>query len=311
MSNSLRLSRRRFLQVMAGSAGSLLVGIRFAQAADAPLPPALLGDNIHGLGPYVRIDEDGSVLIGARDPDTGTGVATSLPRIIADELDVDWNNVQVIALGLGVDNQNGKPVWTYGHQLGGTGTSIPSAWRDLRQAGAVARWLLLQAAARRLGLAASRLRSENGAVIAPDGRRFSYGSLAADASKIGLPTTLPPLKNPADYKLIGHGVGDVDARAIVTGQARYAIDHHYGDAVVAVLTHCPWPDGSLARIDTTDALAVDGVLKVVQLRPERGQPLGSTVIAPAVAVLAESTWAALQGQARLKLEWKPGASGDA
>lgn len=311
MSQGIRLSRRRFLQVLAGTAGSLLVGIRFAEAADAPLPPALLGDNVHGLGPYVRIDEDGSVLIGARDPDTGTGVATSLPRIIADELDVDWNNVRVVALGLGVDSRNGKPVWSYGHQVGGTGTSIPAAWRDLRQAGAVARWLLLQAAARRLGLAASRLRSENGMVIAPDGRRFSYGSLAADASKIALPTTLPPLKNPADYRLIGHGVGDVDARAIVTGQTRYAIDHFYGDAVVAVLSHCPWPDGKLARIDTTDALAVDGVLKVVQLRPERGQPAGSTVIAPAVAVLAENTWAALQGQARLKLEWKPGASGDA
>ena len=311
MSNSIPLSRRRFLQVIAGTAGSLLVGIRFAEAADAPLPPALLGDNIYGLGPYVRIDEDGSVLIGARDPDTGTGVATSLPRIIADELDVDWITVRVVALGLGVDMQNGKPTWTYGHQVGGTGTSIPAAWRDLRQAGAAARWLLLQAAARRLGLAASRLRSENGMIIAPDGRRFSYGSLAADASKIGLPTTPPPLKNPADYKLIGQGVGDVDARAIVTGQSRYAMDHDDGDTVVAVLSHCPWPDGSVARLDSADALAVDGVLKVVQLRPERGQPLGSTVIAPAVAVIAENTWAALQGQAKLKLEWKPGASSNA
>ncbi|MGY3040264.1 isoquinoline 1-oxidoreductase beta subunit [Rhodanobacter sp. TND4EL1] len=308
--NGVRLSRRRFLQVIAGTAGSLLVGIRVAEAADAPLPLALLGDKIHGLGPYVRIDEDGSVLIGARDPDTGTGVATSLPRILAEELDVDWNTVRVVPLGLGVDSAKGKPVWTYGHQVGGTGTSIPAAWRDLRQAGAAARWLLLQAAARRLGLAASRLRTENGVIIAPDGRRFSYGSLAADASKIALPSQLPPLKNPADYQLIGHGAGDVDARAIVTGQARYAVDHFYGDAVVAVLSHCPWPDGSLARIDTTDTLAVEGVLKVVQLKPERGQPPGSTVIAAAVAVIAESTWAALQGQAKLKLEWKAGAGAD-
>jgi isoquinoline 1-oxidoreductase beta subunit len=311
MNDRIRLSRRHFLQVIAGTAGSLLVGIRLAEAADPPLPPALLGDHIYGLGPYVRIDEDGSVLIGARDPDTGTGVATALPRIIADELDVDWTTVRVIALGLGVTNQNGKPVWTYGHQVGGTGTSIPAAWRDLRQAGAVARWLLLQAAARGFGLAANRLRTETGNVIAPDGRRFSYGSLAADASKIALPTTLPPLKNPADYKLIGHGVGDVDARVIVTGQLRYASDHHYGDAVVAVLSHCPWPDGSLARIDSTETLAVGGVLKVVQLKPERGQPQGSTVIAPAVAVIAENTWSALQGQAKLKLEWKPGASSNA
>ncbi|HZY34903.1 MAG TPA: xanthine dehydrogenase family protein molybdopterin-binding subunit, partial [Rhodanobacter sp.] len=156
--NGIHLSRRRFLQVLAGSAGALVVGIRFADAADAPLPPALLGDDIYNLGAYVRIDADGNVLIGARDPDTGTGVATALPRIIAEELDADWKNVRVIPLGLGVGNDNGKPRWTYGRQLGGSGGSIPAAWNDLRQVGAVARWLLLQAAARRLGVPASRLR---------------------------------------------------------------------------------------------------------------------------------------------------------
>ena len=309
MSHGIRLSRRRFLQVLAGRAGALVVGVRLAEAADAPLPPALLGDEIHGLGPYVRIDVDGKVLIGARDPDTGTGVATSLPRIIADELDADWNNVSVIPLGLGVDNDNGKPRWAYGRQVGGTGGSIPAAWHDLRQAGAAARWLLLQAAARRIGVPANRLRCNSGYVIAPDGRRFGYGSLAAEASKIALPASPPPPKEAAAYRLIGQGAGDVDARAIVTGQVRYAIDHHYGDALVAVLAHCPWPDGTLAHIDTSDTLAVKGVLKVVQLKPEPGQPLGSTAIAPAVAVLAEDTWAALQGRDKLKLEWKPGASG--
>jgi isoquinoline 1-oxidoreductase beta subunit len=307
--DKLQLSRRRFLQVLAGTAGALVVGIRVADAADAPLPPALLGDKFQDLGAYVRIDVDGNVLIGARDPDTGTGVATSLPRIIADELDADWNRVSVVPLGLGVTDNNGQPRWTYGHQVGGDGGSIPAAWNDLRQVGALARWLLLQAAARRLGLPANRLRCDAGMVIAPDGRRFTYGSLAADASKIALPSTMPPLKSAENYHLIGLPVGDVDAREIVTGQTRYAIDQHYGDALVAVLAHCPWPDGSLASIDTTDALAVKGVLKVVQLKPEAGQPLGSTVIAPAVAVLAETTWAALQGREKLKLEWKPGASG--
>lgn len=307
--DKLHLSRRRFLQVLAGTAGALVVGIRMADAADAPLPPAMLGDKFQDLGAYVRIDADGNVLIGARDPDTGTGVATALPRIIADELDADWNRVSVVPLGLGVSDNHGQPRWTYGRQLGGSGGSIPAAWNDLRQVGALARWLLLQAAARRLGVPANRLRCEAGTVIAPDGRRFTYGSLAEDASKIALPTSMPPLKSAESYHLIGKPAMDVDAREIVTGQTRYAIDQHYGDALVAVLVHCPWPDGTLARIDTTDALAVKGVVKVVQLKPEAGQPWGSTVIAPAVAVLAETTWAALQGREKLKLEWKPGASG--
>ncbi len=308
MSDRIALSRRRFLQVLAGGAGVLMVGIRMADAADAPLPAGLLGNHFHDLGAYVRIDSDGNVLIGARDPDTGSGVATSLPRIIADELDADWNRVSVVSLGLGVDDNNGQPRWTYGRQLGGTGGSIPAAWNDLRQVGALARWLLLQAAARRLGAAADGLRCEAGMVIAPDGRRFSYGSLAEEASKIALPNTAPPVKNPEHYQLIGKPAGDVDARGIVTGQTRYAIDQHDSNALVAVLVHCPWPDGTLERIDTTDTLAVKGVVKVVQLKPEHGQPWGNTAIAPSVAVLAEDTWAALQGRQKLKLEWKPGAS---
>lgn len=307
MSGSIQLSRRRFLQVFTGAAGALVVGIRLADAADAPLPLALLGDTFHHLGAYVQIDSDGNVLIGARDPDTGTGVATTLPRIIADELDADWNRVSVISLGLGVRNDHGQPQWIYGRQLGGTGSSIPTAWNDLRQIGALARWLLLQAAARRLGVPADRLRCESGTVIAPDGRRATYGSLAEAASKIALTPNPPPVKTPERYALIGASTGDVDAHAIVTGQASYAIDHHYADALVAVLVHCPWPDGTLARIDTAAALAVKGVVKVVQLKPEDGQPRGSTVIAPAVAVLAQDTWSALQGRDKLDLEWKPGA----
>ncbi|WP_254425092.1 molybdopterin cofactor-binding domain-containing protein [Rhodanobacter sp. B04] len=307
--DGIRLSRRRFLQVLAGGAGVLMVGIRTARAVDAPLPPALLGDNFYDLGAYVRIDGDGNVLIGARDPDTGTGVATSLPRIIADELDADWTRVSVVPLGLGVSDNNGQPRWDYGRQIGGTGGSIPAAWNDLRQMGALARWLLLQAAARQLGVQADRLRCDSGTVIAPDGRRLGYGSLAESAGKIALPNNPPPLKAPDRYRLIGQPAGDVDARGIVTGQTPFAIDHFYGDALVAVLVHCPWPDGTLANLDATDAMAVKGVLKVLQLKPEPGQPLGHTVIAPAVAVLAEDTWSALQGRQKLKLEWKPGASG--
>ena len=311
-SNGLRLSRRRFLQVLAGTAGALVVGVRMARADEPPLPPEWLGNHFQELGAYVRIDAEGNVLIGARDPDTGTGVATALPMIIADELDADWNRVSVVPLGLGVGaNDNGQPHWTYGRQRGGTGDSIPAAWAELRQAGALARWLLTQAAARRLGIAADRLRCEAGTVIAPDGRRVTYGSLVDDASKLDLPPQAPAPKAPERYTLIGKPVGDVDAHAIVTGQAKYAIDHHEAEALVAVLLHCPWPDGSLSSIDTAPALAVKGVVKVMHLKPEAGQPPGHTVIAPAVAVLAEDTWAALAGRDQLKLEWKPGAAAEA
>lgn len=305
----LSLSRRRFLQVLAGGAGVLMVGVGKVHADAPTLPPGLLGDTFHSLGAYVRIDADGNVLIGARDPDTGTGVATSLPRIIAEEMDADWNRVSVVPLGLDVTNVNGQPRWTYGRQIGGTGTSIPAAWADLRPVGALVRWMLVQAAATRLGVNAERLRCESGTVIAPDGRRFTYGSLAGAASSVALPARAPPLKSPAQYRLIGHSAGDVDAQAMVTGQLRFALDQRPGDFLVAVLAQCPWSDGTLAQLDSKEALAVDGVVKVVTIMPEAGVPWGTTAIAPAVAVLATNTWSALQGKRKLKVTWKPGASG--
>jgi isoquinoline 1-oxidoreductase beta subunit len=308
MKEQAALPRRRFLQVLAGAAGALVVGIPRVEAADVPVPAGWLGDPLYGLGAYVRIDADGTVLIGARDPDTGTGVATALPRIIAEELDADWSRVKVIALGLGVENDNGQPRWTYGRQLGGVGGSIPAAWNDLRQVGALAKWLLTQAAARQLGLPADRLRCEAGQVIAPDGRRLDYGALAEAAARIAPPKDGVVLKNPAGFTLIGKPAGDVDAQAFVTGQATFAIDQHPGDTLVAVVVHCPWTDGSLDSIDTADTLKIKGVVKVLQLSPDAHQTLGRTVIAPSVVVVAESTWAALQGRGKLKLKWKPGAS---
>ena len=302
------LSRRSFLKVLAGTAGAMIVGIPLVEAADAPFPLSMLGDTLYDLGAYVRIDADGKVLIGARNPDTGTGVATSLPRIIAEELDVDWKQVSVIGLGLGVESANSQPHWLYGDQVGGTGESIPHAWNELRQAGALARWLILQAAARQLGVPAEQLRTEQGEVIASDGKRLSFGDLAQAAAKIDPPKQPVPTKAAAQYKLIGQPAGDVDAYAMVTGQAQFAIDQPPGGSLIAVMTHCPWPDGSLDSIDDKDARAIKGVIDIISLQPEAEQMLGYTLIAPAVAVLAEDTWTAWQAQAKLKINWKPGAS---
>ncbi|GGA34303.1 xanthine dehydrogenase family protein molybdopterin-binding subunit [Dyella nitratireducens] len=309
MSGTVKLSRRRFLQVLAGTAGALIVGIRSARAASALVPPDMLGDALYDFGMFVRVDADGTVLIGSRDPETGTGVATALARIIADEMDADWQRVRVLPLGLGVASDNGKPHWLYGQQAGGTGNSMPRAWRDLRSAGALARWLLIRAAVPQLGVPPEQLRTEKGFVIAPGGRRLGYGELAAAAAKVALPPGSLLLKTPDHYNLIGKPAGDAEARAIVTGQTEYALDKHFGDTLVAVLAHCPWPDGQLSGLDSSAALAIKGVVKVIELKPDPHLPPGETVIAPAVAVIAENTWIALQGRRALKLQWKPGASG--
>ncbi len=313
MNDRLLLSRRRFLQVMAGATGALIVGVRTARAqqevAGVPLP--LLGDAVTELGPYVRIEPDGRTLIGARDPDCGEGTRTSLPRIIAEEMDADWSRVEVLQLGPELSHVDGVAHWTYGHQRSGDGSSIPAAWQDLRQAGALARWLLLQAAARRSGISATRLSCRDGVVLAPDGRRFDYGTLVGDALRQAPPQSPPPLKSPDHFTLLGRPAGDIDARAMVTGRQRFAIDEHMAEALTAVVLHCPWPDGRLHSIDTRSALRIPGVRKVLQLKPEPDQPLGVTPIAPGVAVLADDTWSALRGRDALKISWSPGAHADA
>ncbi len=306
MGGTVRLSRRRFLKIMAGATGALVVGVGTLRAQDADVPLALLGDDVTQLGPYLRIEPDGRTIIGARDPDCGEGTHTSLPRIIAEELDADWSDVTVLPLGPAVTRANNVVRWRYGHQRSGNATSIPAAWNDLRQAGALARWLLVQAAARRSGVPANRLLCRAGNVITPSGINYAYGQLAADAARQAPPQTPPALKTPDRYVLVGRGAGDVDARAMVQGRTRFAIDHFPAETLVAVIVHCPWPDGTLASIDTREALQVSGVKQVLQLKPEPGQPLGTTPIAAGVAVLATSTWSALQGRDKLKLTWKPG-----
>ncbi|SDF92005.1 molybdopterin cofactor-binding domain-containing protein [Dyella sp. 333MFSha] len=308
MSGEVRLSRRRFLKYAAGTAGALVIGIGSAEALDRPPPVGLLGDAWAQVGSYLRVAADGRIYIGVRDPDNGEGTATSLARIIAEELDADWSRVIVEPLGLGIQAGNGEPRFTYGRQRSGDATSIPAAWADLRQAGALGRWLILQAAARRLGLPADQLHTENGVVIASDGRRLSYADLASAAASIDAPSTAPPLKATDAYRLIGQPAGDVDARAAVTGQLRYAGDDSIGDAVVAVLARCPYPGGSLDTADREAAGKIAGVYDVIDITPEQGQLAGTAVQVPSIAVLATDTWSALAGRAALKATWKQGPS---
>jgi isoquinoline 1-oxidoreductase subunit beta len=306
MSGEIRLSRRRFLKYAAGTAGALVVGIGTVQAAERPAPLSLLGDAWSQVGPYVRVAQDGRIFIGVRDPDNGEGTGTSLARIIAEELDADWGSVTVEYLGLGVEAGNGEPKFIYGRQRSGDASSIPAAWADLRQAGALARWLLLQAAARRLGVPAEQLRGESGFAIAADGRRIAYGDLASAAASVDAPTNPPPLKAAERYKLIGQPAGDIDARAVVTGALRYAADESIGDPVVAVLARCPYPGGTLDSADRDAASKVKGVFAVVDVTPEQGQVIGMAAQAQALAVIAVDTWSALQGREALKATWKPG-----
>jgi isoquinoline 1-oxidoreductase beta subunit len=295
-------SRRRFLKVFGTATGALVVGL----PALAWTPDQLLGQNLLALGPYVRIEPDGTTVIGARDPEVGQGIRTAEARIIAEELDADWNKVVVEPLELGVTSVAGEPHWTFGHQMASGSTSVPAAWNDLRNVGAAARELLLRAAAAQWQSSPANLRTLRGVVIAADGRELGYGALAEAASKLKPAAAPPKLKTSSQYLLIGQDAGDVDARDIVTGRQRFAIDEWLGDTLVAVIAHCPYPGGKLAHLNDDDALKVQGVEKVMTI-PAPNPALGTRQLAAGVAVLAHDTWTALQAIARLDIRWQAGA----
>jgi isoquinoline 1-oxidoreductase beta subunit len=297
--------RRRFIQVALTATGALVVGVRLA-LADDDVPAELLGDDLTQLGPFVRIERDNQVVIGARGCEIGQGVMTALPMLIAEELDVDWSQVRVIQLPYGYIETDKGPSNKYGSQGAGGSTNVPDAWKELREAGATARWLLVRAAAREWNLPADQLRTESGEVIAPDGRKLSYGALARSAASIDPPADPPPLKKPEEFRIIGKPTRVVDAHDIVTGRTRFGIDAYFAGALTAVILRSPYLDGTLDTLDDSEARQVAGVRDVIHIAGPRPDEPFSGPLADGVAVLAENTWAAIRGRNALKVTWKQG-----
>lgn len=295
------------MQLGASAAGGLLlalhIGPRLARAAGSPSS----AEPTPSIGLFVRIEKDGTTFIGARSPEIGQGVKTSLPMIIAEEMDADWSKVRVEQLPFGiVRGADGAFGWKYGEQGAGGSTNIPDAWADLRHAGARVRQVLVTAASQHWNVPVAELTTGPGIVKHADGRSIGYGELAALAATLPLPTEPPPLKDPKQWRILGTRTRVVDAEDIVTGRARYGLDTSMPGALTAVVTRCPTFDGELKSFDATAAKKIPGVRDVIALPGPKHGELITANLAPGVAVIADNTWAALQGQRALKIEWTPG-----
>ena len=297
------MKRRHFLIASATATGALL--IRLAPAQES-LPYLGAREEPQEIGPFIRIEKNGTVIIGARGTELGQGVKTSLPMMIAEELDVDWNRVRVEQLPYGYIDTDKGPSDRYGAQGAGGSDNIPSAWKDLREAGAAARAMLVQAAANQWNLPSNVLRTQAGVVIAPDGRRATYADLAAAAAALDPPKDPVPLKKPDQFTIIGKPTKTVDAREIATGRAQYGSDAYIADLLYAVMLRCPYLDGSIEKVDDVETRKIPGVKDVVVIPgPKPGEPIDG-VLTTGVAVIADTTWAALKGREKLKVDWKQG-----
>ncbi|MEX2123604.1 MAG: molybdopterin cofactor-binding domain-containing protein [Woeseia sp.] len=294
------VSRRQFLQVSLTATGALMLGFNLSRGEQA----AAAAD----LNTFVRIEPDGATIIGISQPDMGQGMYTTMSMLVAEELDADWSRVTTrpLPLMLMLDDQ-GAIAWKVVPQGAGGSTSVVDLFRPLREFGARARRLLLRAAAAEWQVPLAELATEPGVVVhRASGRRAPYAELAARAATLEPDGEEPQLKAPKDFRLIGK---DVQAKAlseVVTGRAKYGIDVQMPGMRYAVIARCPFFDGGLIDFDDTETRKIKGVLDVVIIPgPEPGAP--STTLATGIAVVADSTWAAMKGRDALEIRWDEGA----
>lgn len=310
MSRLGKITRRTLLVGAVAIVGGAAFGIyQIRRPVTNPLRP----EEGASLNPYVIIDQQGISIIAPR-AEMGQGVHTTLAAMVAEELDAEWDSIRVLhgppaaayfnaALAHGalpvadyamrdwqrsVTEGLGSATRLLGLQVTGGSTSTVDAFDRMRMAGAGAREALKAVAADRLGVEATRLRTENGRVIAPDGTEIDYRELAADAATRPVPRA--ELRPPADWKLLGRSLPRTDMRAKASGTAQFSTDIVLPGLKCATVRICPYLGGGMAGFDPAPALAISGVEQVLDL-------------GNGVAVVARNTWAALQGAEAVQIDW--------
>ena len=275
-----KLDRRSFLKAGVATAGGLFIG--FHLPVSDKLEAATTSTKLNA---FIHVGSDDIVLFSIHKSEMGQGPMTSLSQLLAEELDCDWKQVRTEFAP--VDPAYGPLQGTFGSM------SARTCWVPLRNAGAAARDMLLDAAAHKWGVAKSQLRTENGQVInTATNARLSYGSLADAAGKLPVPAKVA-VKDPKDFRLIGTSPKRLDTHLKVNGTAGFGLDARRPGMVYAVLQRCPVFGGKVASFDDTKAKAVPGVLQVVQI--SRG-----------VAVIADNTWSAMEGRRALQVQYDEG-----
>ena len=285
MNDMINLSRRSFIKSTALVAGGLVVAFsipqakRFMGVANAAEAMPLPAPNA-----FLRIGTDDSITVMLAHSEMGQGVWTTLPMLIADELDADWNTVKV-------EHAPAAPAYihtAYGIQITGGSSTTWSEFDRYRQAGALTRALLMQAAAKQWNVPVAGLRTENGAVI-NGSQKLRYGQLVETASQLPTPASVT-LKKPEEWKFIGKATKRLDSAEKINGTAKFGQDVQFDGLKIAMVARAPVFGTTLKSVDDSAALKVPGVIKVVKV------PTG-------VAVIAEHYWAAKQGREALKVEW--------
>lgn len=277
-------SRRNFLKTSFLASGGLLIGFNLLTACKdtAVMPVDISQLNFNDFNAFIKISDEGYITIYSPNPEIGQGVKTSMPMIIAEELEADWSKVTV-AQGI-LDTNN------YTRQVAGGSQSIRSSYTALRQTGATAKQMLVNAAALKWQVPAETLSVSKGIITHRNGDTFHYGNLVKEASLLEVPENVR-LKNEEDFTIIGTDKINVDIDKIVTGKPLFGIDFKAPEMLYASVLRPPAFGNSLISYDAEETKKIKGVVKVISFGDK-------------IAVLATSTWIAMKGKKALAAKWK-------
>jgi isoquinoline 1-oxidoreductase beta subunit len=277
------LSRREFIAAGVAAGAGLVIGFYLPHGSNGA------HGEVFSPNAYLKITPDDKVIVVVARSEMGQGVHTSLPMILAEELEADWKQIHVEQAGAST---------LFGDQTTGGSASVRTTWDPMRKAGAAAREMLIQAAALQWGVARASCKAENGAVLhSASNRRASFGELASKAATLPVPTDIP-LKQAKDYKLVGKPIPRIDTPSKVNGTAAYGIDFRLPDMKYALLARCPVIGGKLAGFDDKESNQIPGVSYVGKIGDS------------SVAVVADTVWGAMEGRRRLQISWDEGPHKD-
>jgi isoquinoline 1-oxidoreductase beta subunit len=291
------LTRRQFLKFTTLAGSGLTLGVLLPGCgSDAPGSGAVAGSSGSLAMPFVRIDPDNTVTVICKHVEVGQGVWTGLAAILAEELDAAWSQMRVESSPAKVPQYSNLALDPNGGLQGtGSSSSVADSWTQLRQAGAVARAMLVQAAASSWKVAAGEITVSDGVVShESSGKKATFGDLSGGAAKLPVPVDVK-LKEPAQFKLVGKRLPRLDSRAKSTGRQQFAIDVTLPGMMTAVVMRPPRFGAKVASFDASKAMAVPGVVDVAQI------PRG-------VAVVGRDMWSATKGRKALQVTWDESAA---
>lgn len=312
-----KFGRRSFIKRSALATGGFAIGFSWLYSCEqTPKMVLELPDEWFNFNGYLKIGDNGVVTIMSPNPEIGQNVKTSMPMIVAEELDIDWAKVIVEQAPLDT-SLYGVPFISKiagqaeaprsGRQIAGGSNSIRSSWDALRLAGATAKEMLLQAASDMWGVAKDELSTNNGYLIHEDsGKKEHYGVFAATASEVAVPDEVE-LKDPSDYKIIGSSKKNVDGLKIATGQPLFGIDVTKEGMKIAMMIHPPAFGMTLKSFNADNAKQMPGVVDVFKIDTYQGDTQNSAFDIAAfrdlVVIVADTTWQAMQAKKAVQCEW--------